>query len=290
MNLPRRRGRLRRDSVVLVTGGAGGIGAAIATNLHRRGASVMLVDIPGSDVDGVAARLGPDRVLVAHADVTDRAQLDAAVERTLSRFGRLDVVIANAGIASGREASTIASVADGVFERVIGVNLQGVWNTVRAALPHIVDSGGYVLLTSSTYAYLNGLANAPYAASKAAVEQIGRALRVELAGTEATAGVLYPGWVATPIADVAFGSDSIATALVSKAFPSFLLTPLTPETFAKAAVRGIEKRSARIQVPRRWVPVSLLRGIVNPVTDRLLERNGEIVRLTGELERRSPTS
>lgn len=272
--------------VVLITGAAGGIGAAVAAALHRRGASLVLVDVDSSDLDGVAAALGNDRVATAYADVTQREQLDAAVATALSTFGRLDVVLANAGISSGAQASTIRSAEDGTFERVIGVNLLGVWNTVRAALPHIVESGGYILLTSSTYAYLNGLANAPYAASKAAVEQLGRALRTELAGTDATAGVLYPGWVSTPIADVAFGGDDIATALVAKAFPTLLRRPISTEKLARGVVRGIERRAPRIQVPGRWIPISLLRGIVNPVSDALLGRDADIVRLTKELDER----
>ncbi|MGB3373177.1 MAG: SDR family NAD(P)-dependent oxidoreductase, partial [Rhodococcus sp. (in: high G+C Gram-positive bacteria)] len=141
-------------------------------------------------------------------------------------------------------------------------------------------------LTSSTYAYLNGLANAPYAASKAGVEQLGRALRTELAGTDATAGVLYPGWVSTPIADVAFGGDDIATALVAKAFPTPLRRPISTNKLARGVVRGIERRAPRIQVPGRWIPISLLRGIVNPISDAMLGRNADIIRLTTELDGR----
>lgn len=272
--------------VVLITGAAGGIGAAVAAALHRRGASLVLVDVVSSDLDGVAAALGKDRVVIAHADVTQREQLDAAVATALATFGRLDVVLANAGISSGTQASTIRSAEDGIFEKVLGVNLLGVWNTVRAVLPHVVESGGYILLTSSTYAYLNGLANAPYAASKAGVEQLGRALRTELAGTDATAGVLYPGWVSTPIADVAFGGDDIATALVAKAFPTPLRRPISTNKLARGVVRGIERRAPRIQVPGRWIPISLLRGIVNPISDAMLGRNADIIRLTTELDGR----
>ncbi|MEU3471727.1 short-chain dehydrogenase [Rhodococcus sp. 15-2388-1-1a] len=272
--------------VALITGAAGGIGSAVATALHRRGASIVLVDMASTDLEAVAAKLGNQRVAIAYADVTVREQLDAAVATAIDTFGKLDFVMANAGISSGAQASTVRSIEDGVFERVIGVNLIGVWNTVRAALPHIVESGGYVLLTSSTYAYLNGLANAPYAASKAAVEQLGRALRAELAGTKATAGVLYPGWVATPIAEVAFGGDDVATAMIDRAFPTPLLRPITPDKLARVAVRGIGRRAARIAVPGRWIPISLLRGIVNPVMDAMMERDAELIRLTAELDAR----
>ncbi|KQR98770.1 short-chain dehydrogenase [Williamsia sp. Leaf354] len=274
-------------AVVIVTGAAGGIGREVVREVHRRGARVVALDLVQAAVDDAVRGLDPDRVLAARADVTVPADLSDAVDRAVARWGRIDVVFANAGISSGDSADTVASVADGVFERVIGVNLMGVWNTVRAALPHIIDSRGHVLVTSSTYAYLNGMVNAPYAASKAAVEQIGRALRSELAAHGATAGVLYPGWVATPIADVAFGKDQLATALIKRAFPRPLLTPIKPRRVGLAVADGIEARSPRIQVPRRWIPVSALRGIVNPLSDAALHRDPTMIGLVREVEDRA---
>ncbi|WP_328857796.1 SDR family NAD(P)-dependent oxidoreductase [Williamsia herbipolensis] len=274
-------------AVVVVTGAAGGIGREVVREVHRRGARVVSLDLSQAAVDDAVRGLDPDRVLAARADVTVPADLSDAVDRAVARWGRIDVVFANAGISSGDSADTVASVADGVFERVIGVNLMGVWNTVRAALPHIIDSRGHVLVTSSTYAYLNGMVNAPYAASKAAVEQIGRALRSELAAHGATAGVLYPGWVATPIADVAFGKDELATALIKRAFPRPLLTPIKPRRVGLAVADGIEARSPRIQVPRRWIPVAALRGIVNPLSDAALHRDPTMIGLVREVEDRA---
>lgn len=274
-------------AVVVVTGAAGGIGREVVREVHRRGARVVALDLSQAAVDDAVRGLDPDRVLAARADVTVPADLSDAVDRAVARWGRIDVVFANAGISSGDSADTVASVADGVFERVIGVNLMGVWNTVRAALPHIIDSRGHVLVTSSTYAYLNGMVNAPYAASKAAVEQIGRALRSELAAHGATAGVLYPGWVATPIADVAFGKDELATALIKRAFPRPLLTPIKPRRVGLAVADGIEARSPRIQVPRRWIPVAALRGIVNPLSDAALHRDPTMIGLVREVEDRA---
>ncbi|MEH3154642.1 MAG: SDR family NAD(P)-dependent oxidoreductase [Gordonia paraffinivorans] len=186
------------DAVVLVTGAAGGIGRAVARELHGRGARLVLLDLDLAAVRDAARDIPSDRVICLAADVTRRDDLDTAVAVALDTWGRLDVAFANAGISGGDTADTVASVADGVFERVVAVNLQGVWNTVRATLPAVLDAQGHMLLTSSTYAYVNGMVNAPYAATKAAVEQIGRALRVEVRRHGATAGVLYPGWVRTP--------------------------------------------------------------------------------------------
>jgi short-subunit dehydrogenase len=136
------------------------------------------------------------------------------------------------------------------------------------------------------YAFANGMVNAPYAASKAAVEQLGRALRAELAGRGATAGVLYPGWVATPIAAAAFGEDPLATRLVELAFPGPLRRPILPEKVAAAAVRGIERRARSTIVPARWAPLSALRGLVNPLIDRDLERRPEFRDLVRKMENR----
>lgn len=278
------------NAVVVVTGAAGGIGSSVAHALHARGARVVLVDLVQDDVDAVARRLGATRVLAMAADVTDQAAVDHVFSVTQREFGRVDAVFANAGISSGNRAYTVSSAPDGVFERVIAVNLGGVWNTVRAGLPMILESRGHILVTSSTYAYVNGAVNAPYAASKAAVEQLGRSLRVELAAHGATAGVLYPGWVATPIAEVAFGADDLATKLVAHAFPRPLHRPVSAAVVGRAVARGIERRSASIQVPKRWIPVSALRGLINPVFDRSLAGDETLRDLIHQVERRSGTA
>lgn len=275
------------NAVVVVTGAAGGIGSSVAHALHARGARVVLVDLSQDDVDTAAGRLGATRVLAVAADVTDKAAMDDVFAATQREFGRVDAVFANAGISSGNRAYTVSSAPDGIFERVIAVNLGGVWNTVRAGLPMILESRGHILVTSSTYAYVNGAVNAPYAASKAAVEQLGRSLRVELAPHGATAGVLYPGWVATPIAEVAFGADGLATELVAHAFPRPLHRPVSAAVVGRAVVRGIERRSASIQVPKRWIPVSALRGLINPVFDRSLAGDATLGELIRQVERRT---
>ncbi len=127
------------------------------------------------------------------ADVTRREDLDAAVAAAIETWGRLDVAFANAGISSGDTSETVASVADGVFEKVIAVNLQGVGTTIRAALPAVLDAQGHILITSSTYAYVNGMVNAPYAATRPRWSRSAAPCVSRCVATGATAGVLYPG-------------------------------------------------------------------------------------------------
>lgn len=272
------------NRVVLITGATSGIGMATAKALHAGGANVVLTGRRREVLDALLLELG-DRTLAMTADVTDREALDAVVTAAIEWFGGLDVVIANAGI-SVDPPTTVAAVDEQEFERVIEVDLLGVWRTVRAALPHIIARRGHVVLTSSIGAFANGGGNAAYAISKAGVEQLGRALRAELAPHGASAGVLYPGWVNTPLIKVAFGNVVVAE-LIRHTEPRPLRTPITPERVAAATVRGIERRSARIIVPGRWIPFSVLRGIVNPLIDRAIERDPKIRQLVLELERQS---
>lgn len=270
------------QQTVLITGAAGGIGRATARELHRRGANVVVTDLAQDAVEALAAELG-DRALPVAVDVTDRAAADRAVAAAVERFGGVDVVFANAGTASD-SPRTVAATPDHVFARVVDVDLHGVWHTVRAGLPQVIERRGYVLITASVYAFLNGTINAPYVMSKAAVEQLGRTLRAELAYRGASAGVLYPGWTDTAIARAALHDAGPAHELVDHVFPGPLRRPVTPERVAQAAADGIERRAARIFCPRRWAALSILRGVVNPASDAKLERDPEVARLVREID------
>jgi NAD(P)-dependent dehydrogenase (short-subunit alcohol dehydrogenase family) len=271
------------NKTVFITGAAGGIGAASARVLHARGANLVLTGRNASSLADLARELGEERALSLPVDVTDRTSLQNAMACAVDRFGALDVVFANAAIGPDLPA-TIATIDPELFERIIEVNLLGVWRTVREALPQIIASRGHVLVTSSTYAYINGAVNAPYAASKAAIEQFARALRVELAMHGATAGVLYPGWVRTPMSRPALGGHELTTRMREVAFPRLLAAAISPEVVACRAVHGIERRATRITVPRRWQPVGILRGIVNPLSDHFLSRHTKLQPLLSVLE------
>src|SRR6185503_2210927 len=173
--------------VALVTGAARGIGYESARQLHMRGASVAVLDLDAEQAREAAERVG-ERALGIGADVTDSGAMLAAVARTVERFGALDVAVANAGIAPPTVTTTRA-IAPEEWERVVDVNLMGTWHTVRAALPQVSERQGQLVLNGSILSYANGYLASPYAVSKAAVEQLARALRVELAPFGASAMV-----------------------------------------------------------------------------------------------------
>ena len=260
------------DRAVIITGAAGGIGAASARALVARGAQVTLVDLRQDAVDELSASLPGDRVLARAADVTDVEHMIGVVEATRARFGKVDVVFANAGVANDPPMTLDAAELE-AYERVIEVDLLGVVRTIKPALPEVIANQGYVLITASIYAFVNGVINSAYAVSKAGVEMLGRSLRLELAPAGASAGVLYPGWVATPLVTVVRGRDPVATAFKERVFPGRLGAFIDPDQIATAVADGIEARAARIIRPKLWGPVSALRGVLNNVSDELLRHD-----------------
>lgn len=270
-----------RGKVALVTGAARGIGYETARLLHERGASVVLVDLDPQAVEGAAARMGADRTLGLAADVTDFEGMEAVVTAAEERFGGLDVVVANAGI--GPPTATNRVVDRAAYERVIEVNLLGVWRTVRAALPPITRRGGHVVVVASVYAFFNGVIASPYAMSKAGVEQLGRALRLELRPHGASATVAYFGFIDTKMVE-----ESLEDPLGQRfqgTLPAFMTRRLPPRAAAEAMVAGIERRAPRVILPAWWKALFHLRGIVNPMLDRLMEVSPQVRALVAEADR-----
>lgn len=268
----------------LVTGGARGIGFATCERLVARGARVAIVDLDQEACDAAAARLGDGRAVGLAADVTDRGAMQQVVATVVERFGGLDVVVANAGIA--HKGATYRALGTETFDRVIDVNLMGVVRTVEAALPQIVARKGHVVVIASVYAFLNGIGAVPYAMAKAGVEQFGRALRVELAQHGAGASVAYFGFIDTEMVHKALDEDPIADRLLGQ-IPSPLLKRLPPSEAGAAIVRGIERRQPRIIRPRRWTVYSLLRGLINPPLDTAMVRDAKTQALLRELDARA---
>lgn len=271
------------DRVALVTGAARGIGFETARALISRGASVAVIDLEAEAAEAAAAQLHDTRAIGLAADVTDRGAMQQAVAATVERFGALDVVVANAGIAS--RAATFRAMASEGFERVIDVNLMGVVRTVDAALPELIRRRGHAVVVASVYAFGNGVGATSYAMSKAAVEQFGRALRVELVQHGASASVAYFGFIDTEMVHRAIDADPVVDSILAT-YPRLLRKRLQPEVAGEAIATGIERRAPRIIRPRRWVVMSMLRGILNPLIDIRMERDATVQAAARELDSR----
>jgi NAD(P)-dependent dehydrogenase (short-subunit alcohol dehydrogenase family) len=266
--------------VALVTGAARGIGFETARQIHLRGASVAVVDLDADQAREAAERIGARAIGIA-ADVTDQGALQAAVAATVERFGGLDVAVANAGVAPSKVA-TVRGAGSEEWERVFEVDMLGVWRTVRAVLPQIVERKGHILVTGSAYSFFNGVLNSPYAVAKAGVEALGRGLRTELMPLGASAGVAYYGWVDTKMVQDAF--ELRHSERLEENAPAWFFKRIPPDEAAAATVRGIEERAPRVFAPKWWRYLSALRGILNPLVDRRFERNRKMVAALRDVE------
>jgi NAD(P)-dependent dehydrogenase (short-subunit alcohol dehydrogenase family) len=249
--------------VAFITGAARGIGFEAARRLHAQGASVALVGLEPDELNARAAELGGDRAAAFHADVTDPVQLQAAVDGTIARFGAIDVAIANAGVAN---VGTIAGMAVEDFERVIEVNLLGVWRTVRATVGPVTERKGYILLISSMSAVVHLPLMGPYTTAKAGVEAFGDALRMELAHTGTRVGIAYFSFIDTDMVRDSFAHPAAAAS--RKGGPGFLTRPIPLSRAGDAIERAVGGRRRTACAPRWANAVIKLRGVVQPLVER----------------------
>jgi NAD(P)-dependent dehydrogenase (short-subunit alcohol dehydrogenase family) len=262
-----------QGQVVLITGAGSGIGAAGARELHRRGATVVLLDCDADTLAATAATLDGE-VLTALADVTSLPQCEAAVAAALARHGRIDVVWANAGMASFGPLSHTDPAA---FARCIDVNVMGVFNTVRAALPAVMAQRGFVAVTASVSSFAHPPLMSAYAGSKAAVEAMCNSWRIELASHGVGLGVVHAHWVSTPL--VSEGALHPAFARLRQTMPAVMNRETSAAAAAVLIADGITQRRRRIWVPG-WVQALFwLRALLHTAP---AER--ELLRAAPELE------
>lgn len=256
------------SQVVFITGGAHGIGAEVARRLHAQGAKLVLTDLDTAQLERFADELGGDRVLTVAADVRDLDAMQAAADAAVERFGRIDTVVANAGIAS---YGSVLGVDPEAFRRVIDVDLVGVFHTVRATLPAVIERRGHVLVVSSMAAFAPLAGMASYDAAKAGVEHFANALRQEVEYQGVTVGIAHMAWI-----DTALVRDSKADLATFQETLAKLPWPLNKTTSVDkcvdAFVKGIEERRARVYCPGwvglfRWIkPLLNLRVIESAIT------------------------
>jgi NAD(P)-dependent dehydrogenase (short-subunit alcohol dehydrogenase family) len=268
-----------RGRVILITGAARGIGEHTARLAAARGARLALVGLEPQRLASLAAELSrpteppepaePPENVWFECDVTDQSSLDRAVRGTVEAFGGIDAVVANAGISN---LGTVAASDVEALVRTIEVNLIGVVRTVRATLPHLLDSRGYYLLVSSAAAFTVLPGMAAYAASKAGVEQFGNALRLELAHRGVAVGTAHPSWVDTDLVRDARNALPSTRETVGR-LPGPLGRDVPVEVCARAFVDALERRRRRVYVPRTVGLVQAMRAIlVSPLADRIVGR------------------
>lgn len=265
-----------KGQVVLITGGARGVGAETARRLVAKGAKVVLVDLDREPLDALTAELGASATSIT-GDVCSLEQMEAAVAHATSVFGGVDVVVANAGIAS---YGSVLAVDPATFRKVVDVNLNGVFHTVRAALPSLIERKGYVLVVSSLAAYAASPGLVAYHASKAGAEHFANALRPEVGYLGVKVGSAHMSWIDTPLVQDA-KKDLTAFQKMLDSLPGPLGNTTSVEACADAFVAGIEKRKRRISVPGwvnaiRWLKPALTTKVGEFETSR---RAGEIVPL-----------
>ena len=225
---------------VLITGAARGIGAETARLPAGRQARLSLLDTQGAALQELAHDLG-ETMLYQQADITQSGALEEVVAATVERFGRLDVAVVNAAIAT---VGSVEREDPEAFERVVSVNLLGSWKTVRAVLPHIIEARGYILFVSSLSGTIQGPLHAAYNSSKAGLQALANTLRLEVQGLGVDIGVAHNIYTATHT-----GREAVEHPLI-RGLPGLpKMKPQRVEKTAAMLVRGIELRSRTIVVP-----------------------------------------
>lgn len=244
--------------VALITGAARGIGAHTAREFVAYGGKVALLGLEPDLLAQLAEELGDDAAWW-EADVRDGEAIAQAVDSAAEHFGRLDYVLANAGIAS---YGTVRQIDDSAFERVIDININGVFRTAKHAIPHLQRTRGYLLVVSSLAAFSNIAGLAPYAASKAGCESLAVAMRQEVAHLGITVGICHPSWIDT---DIVRGAENDLPTF--KAIRSKLPYPANSTTSVEECVEhiltGFAKRKARVYVPKGVLIANWSKAFVN---------------------------
>ncbi|WP_285031695.1 SDR family NAD(P)-dependent oxidoreductase [Mycolicibacterium sp. lyk4-40-TYG-92] len=259
---------------VVITGATGGLGSALALALRRRGANLALFDLDLAAATAQAARLGDDAVAKGfHADVRDMAGLEDSMAQAAKHFDGVDVVIANAGIDTVGPMATLNPAA---FERVIDVNLTGVWRTFRAALPHVQEHCGYLLAISSMAAFAHSPLQASYTASKAGTWAMCDSIRLELRHLGVGVGSAHPTFFRTPLMDDVVADPAGRELWGGNDKGLWKMVPL--ETVVAGIVSGIERRAEQIIVPKRLTFAAKAPGVFRPLIERIGFRPNTIQR------------
>ena len=193
------------DKVALITGGAAGIGKATAVRFAKEGASVVICDVDTKSGEKTLKELGPDAAFY-RVDVTDRTSVDSWVKSVLGKYGRIDVLVNNAGIVRDsllvkmKDGELIRQMPEDDFDLVVAINLKGVFNCTQAVAPVMIRQGGGVILNASSIVGMDGnLGQTNYIATKAGVIGMTKVWARELGRHNVRVNAVAPGFTATDI-------------------------------------------------------------------------------------------
>ena len=257
-----------KDRVIVITGSTGGLGQAAVQALHAKGAKLALLDLDLDSVQAQARTLGGDQpreqlVKGWAADVRSLPSLETALAAVVQHFGKIDVVIANAGVGS---VEAMEHIEPSSFERTIDINLNGVFRTFRAALPHVKNSRGYLLAVSSMAAFVHSPLNTAYTASKAGVWALCDSLRLELRHVGVGVGSLHPTFFQTPMMD-AVQADPAGKAVWNGNTGIWKYVPI--EEVVAGLVDAIERRRDIVIVPKNNTLVARAPGLLRNIIERI---------------------
>ena len=244
--------------VALITGAARGIGAGVARGYVERGGKVALLGLEPDLLKSLTEELG-DAAAYWEADVRDGTAMTEAIDAAAAHFGRIDDVLANAGIAS---YGTVRQIDEDSFERVIDINVNGVYRTLHAAIPHLEKTKGYALVVASLASFANLAGLASYNASKAGAESLALVAKQEVAHLGISIGVCHPSWIDT---DIVRGAESDLPTFkkLRSQLPYPANSTTTLEECVEAILEGFAKRKTRVYVRRGVILANWTKPLVN---------------------------